>query len=164
MMEINIEKLLENGMSPESIGNMVQLEAQKRQEKQEKSKEAGAAKIKEVRDKLCDAYWDYLQTISPNEKMEKEYFVNEMSQELIDFEEILENPIMKRIFEKNDSRCNSKEQTSEPQDFLDAFTRGRVNAASPASACVKSRTKRPQDEYPDVDIDKILDDFVRTLV
>ena len=29
-MEINIEKLLESGMSPESIGKMVQMEAQKK--------------------------------------------------------------------------------------------------------------------------------------
>ena len=52
MMEINIEKLLESGMSPESIGKMVQVEAQK---KQEKDKKADAEKMSAARTKVCEA-------------------------------------------------------------------------------------------------------------
>ena len=39
-----------------------------------------------------------------------------------------------------------------------------MNAAPPVTKCVKPRVGRPQDMYVDADIDKILADFLRTLI
>lgn len=161
MMEINIEKLLESGMSPESIGKMVQLEAQKKQEKNEK---ADAEKIAAARDKAAHALWDYFTLICPDDSMDKDEFVNIFSREFLEFEEVFTNPLMQQIFKQPTSRCSCKEQRSETKDFLDSLTRGKVmEAASPVTECVKPRAERPQDKYVDADIDKILADFLRTL-
>ena len=81
MMEINIEKLLESGMSPESIGKMVQMEAQK---KQEKNKKADAEKIAAARTKICEALWDYYALIFPDDSnnIDKNEFIDSLSQEI----------------------------------------------------------------------------------
>ena len=164
MMEINIEKLLESGMSPESIGKMVQMEAQK---KQEKDKKADAEKVAAARTKICEALWDYFTLILPDESgdVDKNDFVNNLSQEILEFEEVIKSPLMQQIFKQPTSHCSCKEQMSEPKDFLDSLTRGKVmNAAPPVTECVKPSIERPQDTYADSYIDKILADFLRTLV
>lgn len=162
-MEINIEKLLESGMSPESIGKMVQLEAQK---KQEKNKKADAEKVAAARNKACEALWDYYTLMCPDDdSVDKDEFIDILSREFLEFEEVITNPLMQQIFKQPTSRCSCKEQTSESKDFLDSLTRGKVmNAAPPVIKCVEPRVERPQDKYVDADIDKILADFLRTLV
>ena len=172
MMEINIEKLLESGMSPESIGKMVQMEAQK---KQEKDKKADAEKMAAARAKICEALWDYYALIFPDDSndIDKNEFIDSLSQEILEFEEVIKSPLMQQIFKQSTSRCSCKEQTSEPQKNVNydklgyetEIPRGKVmNAAPPVTKCVKSRVERPQDTYADADIDKILADFLRTLI
>ena len=100
MMEINIEKLLESGMSRESIGKMVQMEAQK---KQEKDKKADAEKVAAARTKVCEAMWDYLNLMFPDEDndTDKNDFINILSQEISEFEQVITNPLMQQIFKAN---------------------------------------------------------------
>lgn len=152
MMEINIEKLLESGMSPESIGKMVQLEAQK---KQEKNKKAEAAKVEEARTALIDAFWNYMQATMPNPKANKESFCSKLSQEILGFEEILANPMMQQIFEELDYDCNSKKQPESSQKFA---TKERVDVAADGCKCDKASSADI-----DIDIDDIIRDFLRTL-
>ena len=155
MMEINIEKLLENGMSPESIGKMVQMEAQK---KQEKDKKADTEKVAAARTKVCEAMWDYLTLMFPdeNDDMDKNDFINILSQEISEFEEVITNPLMKQIFKQPTSRCSCKEQTSEPQKNVNYDKLG-YQAEIP-------RAKVDVDEFDEAAIDKLIRDFVRTLL
>lgn len=155
MMEINIEKLLENGMSPESIGKMVQMEAQK---KQEKDKKADAEKMAAARTKVCEAMWDYFILMFPDEDndMDKNGFINNLSQEISEFEEVITSPLMQQIFKQPTSRCSCKEQTSEPQKNVNYDKRG-YQAETP-------RVKVNVDEFDEAAIDKLIRDFVRTLL
>lgn len=155
MMEINIEKLLENGMSPESIGKMVQMEAQK---KQEKDKKADAEKIAAARIKICEALWDYFALILPDESrdVDKNDFINNLSQEISEFEEVITSPMMQQIFKQPTSRCSCKEQTSEPQKNVNYDKLG-YQAETP-------RVKVNVEEFDEAAIDKLIRDFVRTLL
>ena len=155
MMEINIEKLLENGMSPESIGKMVQMEAQK---KQEKDKKADVEKLAAARTKICEAMWDYLTLMFPDEEndTDKNDFINILSQEISEFEEVITNPLMKQIFKQPTSRCSCKEQMSEPQKNVNYDKRG-YQAEIP-------RAKVDVEEFDEAAIDKLIRDFVRTLL
>ena len=155
MMEINIEKLLENGMSPESIGKMVQMEAQK---KQEKDKKADAEKVAAARTKICEALWDYFTLILPDEsgEVDKNDFVNNLSQEISEFEQVITNPLMQQIFKQPTSRCSCKEQTSEPQKNVNYDELG-YQAEIP-------RVKVNVEEFDEAAIDKLIRDFVRTLL
>ena len=155
MMEINIEKLLENGMSPESIGKMVQMEAQK---KQEKDKKADAEKVAAARTKVCEAMWDYLTLMFPDEDndMDKNDFVDILSQEISEFEQVITNPLMQQIFKQPTSRCSCKEQTSEPQK--------NVNYDKLGYKTEIPRAKVDVEEFDEAAIDKLIRDFVRTLL
>lgn len=155
MMEINIEKLLENGMSPESIGKMVQMEAQK---KQEKDKKADAEKMAAARTKVCEAMWDYFALILPDESrdVDKNGFINNLSQEISEFEEVITSPMMQQIFEQFTSHCSCKEQMSEPQKNVNCGKQ-RYQAETP-------RTKVNVEEFDEAAIDKLISDFVRTLL
>lgn len=159
MMEINIEKLLENGMSPESIGKMVQMEAQK---KQEKDKKADAEKIAAARTKVCEAMWDYFALILPDEDndIDKNDFIDNLSQEISEFEEVITNPMMQQIFKQPTSRCSCKEQTSEPQKNV-------KNDEQKCTSRYQERTPRAKvsvEEFDEAAIDKLISDFVRTLL
>ena len=155
MMEINIEKLLENGMSPESIGKMVQMEAQK---KQEKDKKADAEKVAAARTKVCEALWDYFTLMFPDEDrdIDKNGFINNLSQEISEFEEVITNPLMKQIFKQPTSRCSCKEQTSEPQK--------NVNYDKLGYKTEIPRAKVDAEEFDEAAIDRLISDFVRTLL
>ena len=155
MMEINIEKLLENGMSPESIGKMVQMEAQK---KQEKDKKADAEKMAAARTKICEAMWDYFALILPDESrdVDKNDFINNLSQEISEFEEVITSPMIQQIFKQPTSRCSCKEQTSEPQKNVKNDKRG-YKAETP-------RAKVNVEKLDEAAIDRIISDFVRTLL
>ena len=155
MMEINIEKLLENGMSPESIGKMVQMEAQK---KQERDKKADAEKMAAARTKICEAMWDYLTLMFPDEHddIDKNDFINVLSQEISEFEQVITNPLMQQIFKQPTSRCSCKEQTSEPQKNVNYDKLG-YQAETP-------RVKVDAEEFDEAAIDKLIRDFVRTLL
>ena len=155
MMEINIEKLLENGMSPESIGKMVQMEAQK---KQERDKKADAEKVAAARTKVCEAMWDYLNLMFPDEDndTDKNDFINILSQEISEFEQVITNPLMQQIFKQPTNRCSCKEQTSEPQKNVNYDKRG-YQAETP-------RAKVDVEEFDEAAIDKLIRDFVRTLL
>ena len=155
MMEINIEKLLENGMSPESIGKMVQMEAQK---KQEKDKKADAEKMAAARTKVCEAMWDYLTLMFPDEDndMDKNDFVDILSQEISEFEQVITNPLMQQIFKQPTSRCSCKEQTQEPQK--------NVNYDKLGYKTEIPRAKVDVEELDEAAIDKLIRDFARTLL
>ena len=154
-MEINIEKLLENGMSPESIGKMVQMEAQK---KQENDKKADAEKVAAARTKVCEAMWDYLTLMFPdeNDDIDKNDFVDILSQEISEFEEVITSPLMQQIFKQPTSRCSCKEQMSEPQKNVNYDKLG-YQAETP-------RVKVDAEEFDEAAIDKLIRDFVRTLL
>ena len=159
MMEINIEKLLESGMSPESIGKMVQMEAQK---KQEKDKKADAEKIAAARTKVCEALWDYFILMFPDENrdVDKNGFINNLSQEISEFEEVITSPLMQQIFKQPTSRCSCKEQTSEPQKCVkndDQKCTSRYQEKRP-------RVKVNVEELDEAAIDRLISDFVRTLL
>lgn len=155
MMEINIEKLLENGMSPESIGKMVQMEAQK---KQEKDKKADAEKMAAARTKICEALWDYFALILPDESrdVDKNDFINNLSQEISEFEEVITSPMMQQIFKQPTSHCSCKEQMSEPQKNVNYDKLG-YQAETP-------RAKVDVEELDEAAIDKLISDFVRALM
>lgn len=155
MMEINIEKLLESGMSPESIGKMVQMEAQK---KQEKDKKADAEKVAAARIKICEALWDYFSLILPDEDkdIDKNDFVNNLSREISEFEEVITNPLIQQIFKQPTSRCSCKEQTSEPQKCVKDNGYG-CQEKTP-------RVKVNVEELDEAAIDKMIRDFARTLI
>ena len=158
MMEINIEKLLESGMSPESIGKMVQMEAQK---KQEKDKKADAEKVAAARSKLRFALWDYYVLLCPDiESIDKDEFVSILNQEISEFEEVITSPLMQQIFKQPTSRCSCKEQTSEPQKNVKNDEQKR------ASRC-QERTPRAKvsvEELDEAAIDRLISDFVRALI
>ena len=159
MMEINIEKLLESGMSPENIGKMVQMEAQK---KQEKDKKADAEKVAAARIKICEALWDYFTLILPDESgdVDKNDFVDNLSQEISEIEEVITNPLMQQIFKKPTSRCSCKKQTSEPQKCVkdDGYRYGSgYQDKTP-------RVKVNVEELDEAAIDKLIRDFARTLI
>ena len=155
MMEINIEKLLNSGMSPESIGKMVQMEAQK---KQEKDKKADAEKMAAARTKVCEALWDYYVLIFPDAdtEIDKNKFINSLSQDILEFEEVFINPLLQQIFEQSTSRCSCKEQTSEPQKNVNCGKQ-RYQAETP-------RVKVNVEELDEAAIDKLIMDFARTLL
>ena len=155
MMEINIEKLLESGMSPESIGKMVQMEAQK---KQEKDKKMDAEKTAAARTKVCEALWDYFGLLLPDESrdVDKNGFINNLSQEISEFEEVITSPLMQQIFKQPTSRCSCKEQTSEPQK--------NVNYDKLGYETEIPRAKVNAEEFDEAAIDKLIRDFVRTLL
>ena len=155
MMEINIEKLLESGMSPENIGKMVQMEAKK---KQEKDKKADAEKMAAARTKVCEALWDYFTLMFPDEDrdIDKNGFINNLSQEISEFEEVITSPLMQQIFKQPTSRCSCKEQTSEPQKNVNYDRRG-YQAETP-------RVKVNVEELDEAAIDRLISDFVRTLM
>jgi hypothetical protein len=157
MMEINIEKLLESGMSPESIGKMVQLEAQK---KQEKNKKANAEKVAAARTKVCEALWDYCNLICPNDTMDKNEFINIFSQEISEFEDFITNPLMQQIFKQPTSRCSCKEQTSETQKSV----KNDEWKCMPGYQERTPRVKVNVEELDDAAINKIIRDFVGTLM
>lgn len=158
MMEINIEKLLESGMSPESIGKMVQLEAQK---KQEKNKKADAEKIAAARNKACEALWDYYTLVCPDDdSVDKDEFVDILSREFSEFEEVITNPLMQQIFKQPTSRCSCKEQTSETQKCVKNDEWERM----PGYRERTPRVKVNVEELDDAAIDKLIRDFARTLV
>ena len=154
-MEINIEKLLESGMSPESIGKMVQMEAQK---KQEKNKKADAEKVAAARTKICEALWDYYVLLFPDNNEDKNEFIDSLSQEILEFEEVITSPLMQQIFKQPTSRCSCKEQKSETQKCVKNDDRKRTS---------RYQEKRPRVEIEKLDeaaIDKLISDFVRTLM
>ena len=159
MMEINIEKLLESGMSPESIGKMVQVEAQK---KQEKNKKADAEKMAAARTKVCEALWDYFGLLLPDESrdVDKNGFINNLSQEISEFEEVITSPLMQQIFKQPTSRCSCKEQTSEPQKCVKNDEQKRT----PRYQERTPRAKVSVEELDEAAIDKLISDFVRTLL
>ena len=159
MMEINIEKLLESGMSPESIGKMVQVEAQK---KQERDKKADAEKMAAARTKVCEALWDYFGLLLPDESrdVDKNGFINNLSQEISEFEEVITSPLMQQIFKQPTSRCSCKEQTSEPQKCV-------KNDGQKRTSRYQERTPRAKvsvEELDEAAIDRLISDFVRTLL
>ena len=159
MMEINIEKLLESGMSPESIGKMVQVEAQK---KQEKDKKADAEKIAAARTKVCEALWDYFVLVLPDESrdVDKNGFINDLSQEISEFEEVITSPLMQQFFKQPTNRCSCKEQTSEPQKNV-------KNGEQKRTSRYQERTPRAKvsvEELDEAAIDKLVRDFARTLL
>ena len=159
MMEINIEKLLENGMSPESIGKMVQMEAQK---KQEKDKKADAEKMAAARTKVCEALWDYFGLLLPDESrdVDKNGFINNLSQEISEFEEVITSPMMQQIFKQPTSRCSCKEQTSESQKSV-------KNDEQKCTSRCREKTPRVKvnvEELDEAAIDKLIRDFARTLI
>ena len=158
-MEINIEKLLENGMSPESIGKMVQMEVQK---KQEKDKKADAEKIAAARTKVCEALWDYFTLMFPDEDrdIDRKEFIDSLSQEISEFEEVITNPLMQQIFKQPTSRCSCKEQTSEPQKCV------KNDEQKCTSRCQEKtpRVKVNVEELDEAAIDKLIRDFVRALM
>ena len=155
MMEINIEKLLNSGMSPESIGKMVQLEAQK---KQEKDKQANAEKVAAARTKVCEALWDYYALMLPDadNKMDKNDFINSLSQDILELEQVITNPLMQQIFKQPTNHCSCKEQTSEPQKNVNCGKQ-RYQAETP-------RVKVNVEELDEAAIDKLIMDFARTLL
>ena len=157
MMEINIEKLLESGMSPESIGKMVQLEAQK---KQEKNKKADAEKVAAARTKVCEALWDYCNLIYPDETMDKNEFISIFSREISEFEDFITNPLMQQIFKQPTSRCSCKEQTSETQKCVKDDEWERMPGYKEKTPKVKMNV----DELDEAAIDKLIKDFARTLM
>ena len=154
MMEINIEKLLESGMSPESIGKMVQVEAQK---KQEKDKKADAEKIAAARTKVCEALWDYFALILPDESrdVDKNGFINNLSQEISEFEEVITSPLMQHT-----SRCSCKEQTSESQKCVKNDEQKRTSRYQERTPRVKVNVEK----LDEAAIDRIISNFVRTLL
>ena len=158
MMEINIEKLLESGMSPESIGKMVQMEAQK---KQEKDKKADAEKVAAARSKLRFALWDYYVLLCPDiESIDKDEFVSILNQEISEFEEVITSPMMQQIFKQPTSRCSCKEQTSESQKCV-------KNDEQKCTLRYREKTPRVKVNVEKLDeaaIDKLISDFVRTLL
>ena len=155
MMEINIEKLLNSGMSPESIGKMVQLEAQK---EQEKDKKADAEKLAAARTKVCEALWDYYVLMLPDEdnSIDKNEFIDSLSQDILEFEQVITNPLLQQIFGQSTSRCSCKEQTSEPQKNVNCGKHG-YEAETP-------RVKVNVKELDEAAIDKLIMDFARTLL
>ena len=159
MMEINIEKLLESGMSPESIGKMVQMEAQK---KQEKDKKADTEKVAAARTKVCEALWDYFALILPDESrdVDKNGFINNLSQEISEFEEVITSPLMQQIFKQPTSRCSCKEQTSEPQKNVKNDEQKRTSRYQERTPRVKVNVE----ELDEAAIDRLISDFVRTLL
>ena len=159
MMEINIEKLLESGMSPESIGKMVQVEAQK---KQEKDKKADAEKIAAARTKICEALWDYFTLILPDEDsdVDKNDFIDNLSQEISEFEEVITSPLMQQFFKQPTSRCSCKEQTSEPQKCVKNDEQKRTSRYQERTPRAKVRVE----ELDEAAIDKLVRDFARTLL
>lgn len=160
MMEINVKKLLENGMSPESIGRMVQMEAQKQKDRSEAKAAATAEKIAEARKKFIGDMYDYFYLIFPTDGVDKEEFINKMSQNLLEYEQILTNPKLKQIFDDIDNICNCKEQKSESKKC--GCTDKTSGEPYPTrNRNVKFNTEIPLDEEA---LDKILIDFVRTLV
>ena len=159
MMEINIEKLLESVMSPESIGKMVQMEAQK---KQEKDKKADAEKMAAARTKVCEALWDYFGLLLPDESrdVDKNGFINNLSQEISEFEEVITSPMMQQIFKQPTSRCSCKEQTSESQKSV-------KNDEQKCTSRCREKTPRVKvnvEELDEAAIDKLIRDFARTLI
>ena len=159
MMEINIEKLLENGMSPENIGKMVQMEAQK---KQERDKKADAEKVAAARTKVCEAMWDYLNLMFPDEDndTDKNDFINILSQEISEFEQVITNPLMQQIFKQPTSHCFCKEQTSEPQKCVKNDEQKRTSRYQERTP----RAKVSVEELDEAAIDRLISDFVRTLL
>lgn len=157
MMEINIEKLLESGMSPESIGKMVQLEAQK---KQEKNKKADAEKVAAARTKVCEALWDYCNLMCPDETMDKNEFISIFSREILEFEDFITNPLMQQIFKQPTSHCSCKEQTSETQKCVKDDEWERMPGYKEKTPKVKMNV----DELDEAAIDKLIKDFARTLM
>lgn len=158
MMEINIEKLLGSGMSPESIGKMVQLEAQK---KQEKNKKADAEKMAAARTKVCEALWDYYTLVCPDDDgIDKNEFVDILSREFLEFEDFITNPLMQQIFKQPTSRCSCKEQTSEPQKCV----KNDEWKSMPGYQEKTPRVKVNVEELDDAAIDKLIRDFVGTLL
>ena len=159
MMEINIEKLLESGMSPESIGKMVQMEAQK---KQERDKKADAEKVAAARTKICEALWDYYVLIFPDDSngMDKNEFIDSLSREISEIEEVITNPLMQQIFKQPTSRCSCKEQTSEPQKCVKNDEQKRTSRYQERTP----RAKVSVEELDEAAIDRLISDFVRTLL
>ena len=158
-MEINIEKLLESGMSPESIGKMVQMEAQK---KQERDKKADAEKVAAARTKICEALWDYYVLIFPDDSngMDKNEFIDSLSREISEIEEVITNPLMQQIFKQPTSRCSCKEQTSEPQKCVKNDEQKRTSRYQERTP----RAKVSVEELDEAAIDRLISDFVRTLL
>ena len=157
MMEINIEKLLESGMSPESIGKMVQMEAQK---KQEKDKKADAEKMAAARTKICEALWDYYALIFPDDSnnIDKNEFIDSLSQEILEFEEVIKSPLMQQIFKQPTNHCSCREKKSETQKCVKNDDQKRTS---------RYQEKRPRVKVEELDeaaIDKLISDFVRTLM
>lgn len=155
MMEINIEKLLNSGMSPESIGKMVQLEAQK---EQEKDKKADADKLAAARIKVCEALWDYYVLMLPDEdnEIDKNKFIDSLSQDILEFEQVITNPLLQQIFKQSTSHCSCKEQTSEPQK--------NVNCGKYGYEAETPKVKVNVAELDEAAIDKLIMDFARTLL
>ena len=155
-MEINIAKLLENGMSPESIGNLVAAEALKQEKK---NKAAAGKKLNEARNKVLDAIYDYLDALIPFGEISKDAFVNEITPEILAFEEILMSEDMQQIFQQLDSVCNSKVETCGGQKNVETVKpvgKTREEETEKRSRCLKFN-------LDDAAIDKILTDFLRTL-
>ena len=157
MMEINIEKLLESGMSPESIGKMVQMEAQK---KQEKDKKADSEKMAAARTKICEALWDYYALIFPDDSnnIDKNEFIDSLSQEILEFEEVITSPLMQQIFKQPTNHCSCREQKSETQKCVKNDDQKRTS---------RYQEKRPRVKVEELDeaaIDKVIRDFVRALM
>ena len=159
MMEINIEKLLESGMSPENIGKMVQMEAQK---KQEKDKKADAEKVAAARTRICEALWDYFSLILPDKggDVDKNDFVNNLSQEISELEEVITNPLIQQIFKQPTSRCSCKEQKSESQKCVKDDRYGYGSGYQDKTPRVKVNVE----ELDEAAIDKLIRDFARTLI
>lgn len=160
MMEINIKKLLENGMSPDSIGQMVALEAQKQKDRREAKAAAAAEKIVEARKTFVGAMYDYLDLVFPADGLDKEEFINEMSQHLLEYEQILTNPKLKQILDDIDSFCSCTEQKSESEK-CGCADKTSGTPCSTGERSVRFNTEIPLDEET---LDKILNDFVRTLM
>ena len=157
MMEINIEKLLESGMSPESIGKMVQMEAQK---KQEKNKKADAEKMAAARTKICEALWDYYALIFPDDSndIDKNEFIDSLSQEILEFEEVITSPLMQQIFKQPTNHCSCKEQKSETQKCV------KNDDQKHTSRYQEKRPRVKVEELDEAAMDRLISDFVRTLM
>ena len=157
MMEINIEKLLESGMSPESIGKMVQMEAQK---KQEKDKKADAEKMAAARTKICEALWDYYTLIFPDDSndIDKNEFIDSLSREILEFEEVITSPLMQQIFKQPTNHCSCKEQKSKTQKCV------KNDDQKCTSRYQEKRPRVKVEELDEAAMDKLISDFVRTLM
>ena len=80
--------------------------------------------------------------------------------EISEFEEVITSPLMQQIFKQPTSRCSCKEQTSEPQKCVKNDEQKRTSRYQERTPRVKVNV----DELDEAAIDRLISDFVRTLL